>query len=228
MATGSTRDLIRKAQEASTGLRRVSYATADGKRSETDTPGFTKPVLLQEHSHKDTKGAIFVFDSAGVRMMDPFYNLVISSHQYGLGERVARTPVINGEHRLYLGKAPIKVGFSVGLYNFRNEPWKDQFIYLWNNVFRGTVLQDVKGKVYVYCGGDIFIGDMSMCNVNTVAENDGIIQASFQMECDEIVPYLSTQFGSALDLQSAETSAGITNEQIESILTGINIKKMWT
>ena len=173
-----------KSLEKATGLKRVELATSGKSPVEREVSPFVKPVFLQDPDYKDTKGAILVYNSAGERLMQPFYNLVISGSQYAIADRVSRTATMDGEKRRFLGSAPVRVAFAIGLLDYKNHPWKDQFIYLWNNVFRGTVLQENDASVYVYCAGDIFVGDLHACQISRAAENDGAIMASISMDCN--------------------------------------------
>jgi hypothetical protein len=174
-----------KSLEKATGLKRVELANPSGSmKKETEPTAFVKPVYLQDPDYKDTKGAILVYNSNGKQLMQPFYNLVISGSQYAVSDRVSRTATMDGEKRIFLGSAPVRVAFSIGLLDYKNHPWKDQFMYLWNNVLRGTILQESDASVYIYCAGDIFVGDLHACQVSRASDNDGAIMASISMDCN--------------------------------------------
>lgn len=213
-----------KAREVATGLRRVEYASPSGSRaSESESPAFIKPVLLQTPDYQDVKGSIFVFDSEGKQLIEPFYNLVISGSRYALADRVSRTATMDGEYRKFLGKAPIRVEFTIGLYDYKNHPWKDQFIYLWNEVFRGTVLQDYKASVYIYCGGDIFVGDLHACSVARASENDGMVAAAISMDCNKSPIPFNPAF-TAAELGSEET---VRRDIVNTIEKGVRVSSAW-
>lgn len=220
MATES-KSRLDKAREAATGLGRVEYANPSGsKKTEVQTAAYQKPVFLQDPEYKDVKGAILVFDSAGNQLIDPFYNLVISGSRYALSERVSRTATMDGEYRKFLGKNPVRVAFSVGLFDYKNHPWKDQFVYLWNEVFRGTVLQELKAQVYVYCGGDIFVGDLHTCQISRAGEADGVIAASLEMDCSRTpIP-----FNQAFTGRELGEDAAISKSVYDAIIKGVRVK----
>jgi hypothetical protein len=209
-----------KAREVSTGLRRVELASPSGsQKTETGPTTFIKPTLLQTPEYQDVKGSIFVFDSSGKQLIEPFYNLVISGSRYSLADRVSRTATMDGEYRKFLGKAPVRVEFTIGLYDYRNHPWKDQFIYLWNEVFRGTVLQDYKASVYIYCGGDIFVGDLHSCSVARASEADGMIVAAIGMDCNK--PPIP--FNPAFTAEELGADFSIRRDIINTIEKGVRV-----
>lgn len=222
-----TRTKLAKVREAATGLKRVEYSTNTGsQKKEEEVAAYEKPIYLQEPDYKEVKGAILVYDSTGKQLIKPFYNLIISSTQYGIGERVSRTAVMDGEVRKFLGKAPLRVAFSIGLLDYKNHPWKDQFIYLWNEVLRGSVLQEIGAKVYIYCGGDIFVGDLHSCQFGRAATDgsaDGVVMASMQMDCDKSpIPYNPALAG----ITTTEENA-ISLDIQKTIETGMGIKKVF-
>lgn len=212
-----------KAREAATGLKRVELANVvGGTTSEQSSAAFVKPVFLQEPDYKDVKGALFVYDKAGNQLIDPFYNLIISASKYAMSDRVSRTATMDGEYRKFLGKAPVRVAFTIGLFDYKNHPWKDQFVFLWNEVFRGTVLQDYNASVYVYCGGDIFIGDAHACDVSKAGEQDGVVIASLQMDCNrEPIP-----FNPAFTASEIEDAPAIQNSILKTIQSGVRVSKV--
>lgn len=221
-----TRSKLTKARESATKLNRVVYAVSSGtQKAETDTAAYAKPVFLQDPDYKDVKGALFVYGSDGKKLIEPFYNLIISGSQYGISERVSRTATMDGEVRRFLGQAPLRVVFSIGLFDYRNHPWKDQFVYLWNEVLRGSVLQAIGAKVYVYCGGDIFVGDMHSCQFGRAATDgvsDGMVGASIQMDCDKSpIPY-----NPALSGVTSDAEVAIAKDIKDVIEKGMIVKKV--
>ena len=211
-----------KVREVLTGLRRVEYASSSGKTTtETDPLAYVKPTFVQDHDYKDAKGAIFVYDSNGKQLLDPFRNLIISGSKYNLSDRVSRTATMDGEKRKFLGAAPVRVEFTIGLYDYKNHPWKDQFTYLWNEVLRGSVLKPLKGSVYIYCAGDIFVGDLHACQVARAGEVDGTIMAGLAMDCDRAPISSNTSFS----VKEMEVQEAIDYAKQEVISAGSLVKK---
>lgn len=221
MATES-KSRLDKTREVFTALNRVELANPSGsKTTPTDPVAWVKPTFVQEPDYKDVKGAIFVYDKFGKQLMEPFRNLIISGSRYGLADRVSRTATMDGEKRKFLGAAPVRVEFTIGLLDYKNHPWKDQFVYLWNEVLRGSVLKPIYGSVYIYCAGDIFVGDLHSCQIARAGENDGAIMAALGMDCDRAPIPANTAFtGKEFTVENA-----IDYAVKEVINTGMTIKK---
>lgn len=222
----TTRDRIALANEFVTSKNAVSTVVSKESKKDPNKPtvDFVYPTFREKNDYYGQRCTIFVYDSNDKPVIEPFTNFVVQGIEFVISDRVSRTAVMDGEVRVFMGMAPIRVAFSLALLDYKNHAWYLQFKKMWTDVLRGSVLQKIGGKVYVYCAGDLFIGDLHTAAMvrRNVEDGDGLVTAQIQMDCDTPpVSYMDSFTG----LEEYEEYLPPIRNIFDMIKNGIEIEK---
>lgn len=198
------------------------YGRKNGNNEYEQMPGFID--AFNENNSRDQLASIRIRGNikGGKEERDllpPYTKFILGGVQEGHTERSQIVETFGDFYVFFYGERPPIYTFTGTLINTKSANWVSDFMYFYNNFFRGTKCVELKARLIITYQGRQVEGFILNTGTSTQAENQNIAQVSFQ-----VVVTNRISLGNSNDFGIMENNGAFTD--ISSLLDILGTKGM--